>query len=143
MCVLFSYSENVCDFIEIPDDPPKTPRYVHGDIFSFMRRGKAQIEIKLLDSKKIFVYSVKLGDTARMTGGGKELVGPTAIPGIDRAPHWIPFWVDLRKTGRVVVGTGSTVLINYTPEEEKALPFIFFPDLGVREQIVYCDKKGS
>ncbi len=129
--------------MEFTDEVLKSHRYIHGDVFSFLRQGSASLDIRLSDTMGKHKYSLTFTDQMKLTGGGKILAGPSPIPGVELDPHWIPFWVDMRKTGRIVVGTGSTMLINFTATDgEVFLPFLKFHVTVAGEQIIYCNKKG-
>lgn len=125
------------------DGEMESERYIHREVFSFLRQGTARLIFKLLNSLGQHKHTLDFQDKMRLYGGGSTLAGPTPIPGADLDPHWIPFWVDMRKTGRIVVGTGATVLVNFTATDgEVLLPFLKFNVFDTGEKIIYCDKKG-
>lgn len=121
----------------------KSDRYVHGYVFSFLRKGKTAMSLKIANGQGQVKYWLHLADEMKLNGGGEVLAAPVQIPGTDLDPHWIPFWVDMRKSGRVVAGTGATLLVNFTATDGEVItPFFMFSVTAKEEQIIYCDKKG-
>ena len=136
------YLEKVCDFMEFPNDNLKSEQYIHGDVFSFLRRGSTDLNFKLYRAGGGHKYTISFSDEVKLSGSGNPTAETAQIPGVNLDPHWIPFWVDMRKTGRITVGTGATVLLNFTDVSEQLLPFLNFFVSAAGEQIIYCDKKG-
>ena len=121
----------------------ESDRYAPGDVFSFLRKGNADINLKFVNTQGQTEYRLIITNKMKLTGNSNVLVSPTPIPGADRDPHWIPFWVDMRKPGRVVVGTGASVVIDFTlTGGEVVTPLVKFLSSAKEEQIIYCDKKG-
>ena len=139
------FLENICDFIEFTEENQKSSqRYIPGPVFSFLRHGNFTMDFKLSDNTGAHKYHLGFTKQVKLSGGGKLLASSVPVPGVELDSHWIPFWVDLRKTGRVVIGTGSTTLINFTASDgEVLLPFLKFYGGNAGEQIIYCDKKGK
>ena len=129
--------------MEFFNDSLLSERSVHGEVFSFLKEGKDKIEIRLGDSSNKSIYVVHLEDQMMLNKAGKTKAGPTLVPGVDLDSHWIPFWVDVRKIGRVVIGTGATVLINYTATEDvKPLSIMWFATPVLGRKVIFCGKKG-
>ena len=101
------------------------------------------MDLRLSDSNGAHKYNLPFTDKVKISSAGKAVAGPSTIPGVELAAHWIPFWLDLRKTGRIVIGTGSTTLINFTAADGGVLtPFLKFHGRNAGDQVIYCDKKG-
>lgn len=129
--------------MEFTDEEMQSARYARGDAFSFLRKGNADMTLRFSNTQGQVKYRLLLTNEMKLTDSGKLLAAASPIPGTDRDPHWIPFWVDMREPGRIVAGTGASVIINFTATDgEVFTPLLTFYPSAKEEQIIYCDKKG-
>ena len=132
----------MCKYLDFEAGKNASNLFIHGEVFSFWRQNIKNATLEFYDSFGKVSYSVLFNEAVHLFDGKGILAGPTRIPGIGADKHWIPFWLDMRKTGTIVIGSGATVLLNYTATDcDVTPPFIKFIS-DESELIMYCDKEG-
>lgn len=104
------------------------------------------MDLDLSSSDQSVSFKLRFSRTASLFDSSSAVVaGPATIPGLTIITHWLPYWVDLRNAGHIVVGIGATVLLNY--DTGSADTFVFgkftLQNPSSSEKLIFCDSKGK
>lgn len=137
------FLDKICNYVELDTEKMASSLFIFGQTFFFMRNTASEMNLEFYSADGNITYKLSLtGDVSLLDSTSTKVAGPSTIPG--EVSHWVPFWIDFRNVGHIIVGAGATEFFDYDPGISETPAYgKFVLKSSSSEKLVYCQQKGG